>query len=141
MNEDQIHKTQWLAPLVLEGGVSVQFRNDHVHVQLGTDLKVSSEQRNLIWGLIGRACQENGTSRVLVEGRAPEGIFQPTEVVDAGLKTATVPRLWLAFCFGDFKPDERSELYETVAGSKGVRVKFFSNTGSALSWLRTNARS
>ncbi|MGD9590144.1 MAG: hypothetical protein AB7Q37_12605 [Pyrinomonadaceae bacterium] len=55
MNEDQNHKTQWLAPLVLEGGVSVQFRDHHVHVQLGTDLKVSSEKRNLIWGLIGRA--------------------------------------------------------------------------------------
>lgn len=127
-----------LSPLVLAGDVEIEFRSDHVHVQLGKDLKVSSEQRNLLWGRIARICEEHGSRRVLVEGRVPEGVFQTSEVIDAGLKTATVPKLWMAFCFEEFKPDEHSELYETVAASRGVRVKQFSNANGALQWLRNN---
>ncbi len=128
----------WLSPLVLDGGAAVAFRVDHVHVQLGKGLKVSSEQRNELWGRIGRLCEEHRTRRVLVEGKAPEGVFQTSEVVDAGLKTATVPRLWMAMCLDGFQPDELTELYETVAGSRGVRVKHFTNTERALLWLRNN---
>jgi len=132
-------KSIWLSPLVLDGGVSVAFRDDHVHVQLGKDLKVSSEQRNSLWSSIARICEEHGTRRVLVEGTVPAGVFQTSEVVDAGLKTATVPKLWLAFCLNDFRPDEQSELFETVAASRGVRAKFFSDTERALRWLRNNS--
>ena len=139
MSENQTRKTKWLSPLVLEDGFTVQFRGDHVYVRLGKDLRVNPEQRSVIWGLIARTCEENGSSRVLVEGEVPEGIFQPSEVIDAGLKTAAVPSLWLAFCFENFRPDETSELYETVAASKGGRVKFFTSTESALEWLRNNA--
>jgi len=128
-----------LSPLVRDKGVSVDFRGDHVHVQLSEDLKVSSEQRNSLWSQISRICEENGSRRVLVEGPAPEGAFQPSEVIDAGMKTATVPKLWMAFCFADFIPNEQSELFESVAASRGVRVKYFSDPAHALRWLRHNA--
>jgi len=129
----------WLLPLGIEGGVMIDFRDDHVHVQIQQNLTVSSEQRELAWQRIAQICEENGTRRVLVEGRAPVGVFTTTDVIDAGLKTATVPRLWMAFCFDAFVPDELSEVYETMAGSKGVRVKYFSDTRTALRWLRANA--
>jgi len=128
----------WLTPLVLEGDVAIEFRDDHVHVQLGKDLEVSSEKRNLLWERIAHICEEHESHRILVEGKVPEGIFQTSDVIDAGLKTATVPRLWMAFCFDDFKPEELSDLYETVAASRGVRVKYFSNANAGLHWLRTN---
>ena len=131
----------WLSPLVPDGGVSVEFRDDHVHIQLGKDLKVSAEQRNLLWERIARVCEEHGSRRVLVEGKMPEGVFQTSEVIDAGLKAATVPKLWMAFCFENDKPDELGELYETVAASRGVRVKHFSNPNGALQWLRNNTPS
>lgn len=138
MTEKRKGKSILLSPLVGEDGVMVEFRDDHVHVRLGKGLKVSSEQRNVLWERIARLCEENGTHRVLVEGNVPEGIFQTSEVIDAGLKAATVPKLWMAFCFENFKPDELTELYETVAASRGVRVKHFSNVNGALQWLRKN---
>lgn len=128
----------WLSPLVLDGDVAIEFRDDHIHVQLGKGLKVDSARRNLLWERIARICEEHGSHRILVEGKVPEGIFQTSEVIDAGLKAATVPKLWMAFCFDGYKPDELSELYETVAASRGVRVKHFSNAESALQWLRNN---
>ena len=132
-------KSITLSPLVRDKSVDVEFRGDHIHIDLGKGLKVSSEQRNSLWDLIGRICEEHGTRRVLIEGTAPKGVFQTSEVIDAGLKTATVPKLWMAFCFTDFRPDEQSELFETVAASRGVRVKFFADAEIALRWLRTNS--
>ncbi len=139
MKEKDPGKSITLTPLVRDKNVAVEFRGDHVHIELSKDLKVSSEQRNSLWGLIGRICEERGTKRVLVEGTAPKGVFQTTEVIDAGLKAATVPKLWMAFCFTGFTPDEQSELFETVAASRGVRVKYFSDPDHALKWLRTNS--
>jgi hypothetical protein len=139
MKEADPGNSIWLSPLVRDKGIGVEFRGDHVHVQLSDDLTVTSEQRNSLWAQISRMCEENGSRRVLVEGPPPEGVFQPSEVIEAGMKTATVPKLWMAFCFYDFTPNEQSELFETVAASRGVRVKFFSEAGSALKWLRTNA--
>jgi hypothetical protein len=132
-------KSITLSPLVRDKSVEVEFRDDHIHIELRKGLKVSSEQRNSLWTMIGQICEERGTCRVLVEGTAPEGVFQTSEVIDAGLKTATVPKLWMAFCFTDFMPDEQSELFETVAASRGVRVKFFADAEHALRWLRTNS--
>lgn len=138
MTEHDGKNSVWLSPLALEGGVAVEFRDDHIHIQLGKGLKVSGEQRNALWEMIGRLCAEHNTRRVMVEGPSPEGVFQTSEVIDAGLKTATVPKLWMAMCFDNFQPNELTELFETVAGSRGVRVKHFSNTERALLWLRTN---
>ena len=50
MEKDK-RQSVWLTPLVLDGHVAVEFRDDHVHVQLGKGLKVSSEKRNLLWGV------------------------------------------------------------------------------------------
>jgi hypothetical protein len=75
------------------------------------------------------------------EGFIPVGEHETAEVIDAGRRTATVPRLWLAFHFEDFVPDERSELYEKIAASQGVRVKHFAEKESALKWLRSNSPS
>jgi hypothetical protein len=83
-------KSITLLPLVSGKSVDVEFRSDHIHIDLGKGLKVSSEQRNSLWDLIGRICEEHGTKRVLVEGTPPKGVFQTSEVIDAGLKTATV---------------------------------------------------
>ena len=129
----------WLTPLAIEGGVAVEFRGDHIHVQLGKGFEVSTQQRTTLWEMIGRMSAEYQTRRVLVEGKAPEGVFQTSEVIDAGQKTATVPKLWMAMSFDDFQPSELTELFETVAASRGIRVKHFTNAERALLWLRNNS--
>ena len=129
----------WLSPLVLADGFGVEFRDDHVHVQLGKDFEGDPAKRETFWGIIGDVCKSHQTSRVLVEGFLPEGQRDTADVIDAGQKTAIVPRLWLAFALSDFEPTDQTELYEVIAASKGVRVKFFSDARKALEWLRVNA--
>ncbi len=138
MNEKNPDSTIWLSPLVLDRGFGVQFRDDHVHVELGKDFKPESGNRQELWNVIGDACARHNTRRVLVEGFLPSGERETSDVIDAGKKTATVPHLWLAFAIPDFQPTAQTELYEVIAASQGVRVKFFTHRERALNWLRQN---
>lgn len=139
MSEKGVDNTIWLSPLVLEKGFEVQFRDDHVHVELGKSFKVEPVHRQELWNVIGDACEKHNSRRVLVEGFLPEGEREVADVIDAGQKTATVPKLWLAFAINNFQPTAQTELYETIAASRGVRVKFFTNRDLALKWLRQNS--
>lgn len=123
----------------MEPAYSVEFRGDHVHVQLGPGFQVDPEWRDEVWENVRRACGERGSSRVLVEGYVPSGERTPDEVIAAGERTATVPHLWLAFHMENYVPSEQSELFEAIAASRGVRVKFFADAEHALTWLRANA--
>lgn len=139
LKEKDKTSTQWLSPLVLDGGLAIEFRDDHVHVDLGKDYRASSEDREAVWKKIGEICERHKTRRVLVEGFLPSGERETTDVVDAGQKTAVVPRLWLAFAIAGFEPTEQTELYIAIAAARGVRVKFFDDRERALLWLRNNA--
>lgn len=119
----------------------VEFRGDHVHVQLSADYEFNPGGSAEIWSEIKRLCEEHETRRVLVEGDLPKGERSTPEIIEAGQRTATVPHLWLAFHIEDHKPSERSELFETIAGLKGVRVKHFDDREQALQWLRHNSPS
>lgn len=138
MEEKEANTIITLSPLVLDRGFGVQFRSDHVHVELGKDFKVDTSNRQDLWNVIGDACSRHDTHRVLVEGFLPEGEREVSDVIDAGQKTATVPKLWLAFAVKDFQPSAQTELYEKIAASRGVRVKFFTDRERALNWLRQN---
>lgn len=138
MDESE-NNSVWLSPLVADDGFGVHFRGDHIHVKIGKGFTVEPRQPDEFWSMIRGACEKHNSRRVLVEGYLPKGERKTEEVVAAGKRTAAVPKLWLAFCFDDFKPTEQSELYETIAASQGVRVKFFPDTERALKWLRNNS--
>lgn len=137
--EKETDKTLWVSPLILDEDFSVQFRGDHIHVELGPGYKVEPDQQDEFWNKVKTACEEHNSQRVLVEGFVPSGERDTGDVVDAGLRTAAVPNMWLAFHLVNFEPTERSELFERIAASRGVRVKFFSDTEQALTWLRHNS--
>ena len=117
----------------------IQHRGDHISVYIGPDAEIDEHWQSEYWRQLQAACKEFDTSRVLVEGYQPKGERTPEEVVEAGQRAAIVPHLWLAFCLKDWEPSVRSELYEAVAASRGIRVKFFTDSKQALNWLRTNA--
>lgn len=118
---------------------SVGYRDDHIHVEIGRDIEVSKEARGEFWQMIRRLCEERDCRRILVEGFVPEGEQSSTEIVDAGQATTTVPDVWIAFHMQNWVPTEQGELFEAVATSRGVRVKFFATSEAALNWLRANS--
>ena len=120
--------------------LDVQFRGDHLHVQLGPDYDINPEQEAEFWAMIERECSVNNTKRVLIEGYVPKTPLDTFDVVNSGIRAADAgPLLWMAFCLEDFEPAELSELFKTIAAGRGVHVKFFSDNERALNWLRANA--
>lgn len=122
----------------MEKGFEIEYREDHVHIQLAPEYKFDASGRDEIWERLKELCIEHGTRRVFVEGFVPPGERKTEEVIAAGERTAAVPRLWLAFHLDDFVRTEQSELFEVIAASRGVRVKFFGDKEHALMWLRNN---
>lgn len=139
MTEKNVESSVWLSPLTLEGEFHANFRDDHVHVEIGPNYTIEPEHQDKFWTKLKALCEEHGSKRVLVEGFAPSGERETAEIIDAGQRTATVPKMWLAFSLADFTPSERSELFVVIAATRGVRVKFFSDSQTALKWLRANA--
>jgi hypothetical protein len=117
----------------------IEFREDHIYVYLPEGYDFDPGGRGDVWARLKSLCDANETCRILVEGRLPEGERDTADVIDAGIHTATVPRLWLAFHFENFVASEQSEVFEAVAASKGVRVKHFADREHALRWLRNNS--
>ena len=97
--------------------------------------------RSEVWARLKELCDGHNTSRIFVEGRLPEMERPTADVIDAGLRTAAVPHLWLAFHMDNFEPTPQSDVFEAVAASKGVRVKHFTDREQALKWLRNNSPS
>jgi len=119
---------------------NIEPRGDHINVHIGIAAEGDDEHWQAeYWRQLQVACKEHDTCRVLVEGHSPKVELTSEEVVEAGQRTATVPHLWMAFCLEGWEPTAQSELYEAVAASRGVRVKFFNDREHALNWLRTNA--
>jgi len=125
----------------MDKGVEVEFRGDHISVKLKPNYAFDPSGRDEVWAEIKAACKEHNSRRVLVEGVVPTGERETADVVAAGQRTATVPHLWLAFHLDNFEATEQSELFEAIAASRGVRVKFFVDREHALTWLRNNAPS
>ena len=123
----------------MPSGFSIEFREDHIYVELGPEFEVNPNTQDEFWREVRAVCDEHDTRRVLVEGYVPSGERNFAEVADAGQRTAAIPKLWLAFRLKDFVPNENSDLFIVTASSRGVRVKFFSETERALNWLRRNS--
>lgn len=139
MNEASQDNTVWLSPLVPDAQFKIDFLDDHVRVRLGKGFRIEPEQGAVFWNRVRRMCEEHRSCRVLVEGYLPTGDRDTSDVVDAGKRTKTIPRLWMAFCFKEFEPTGQTEMYSAIAASHGVRVKFFKDTDRALTWLRNNS--
>ena len=122
-------------------GYSVKFCGDYVHVILaGAGDRIDPDVQEGYWEEIRTMCEEHKCRRVFVEGVAPRGDRTTGEIIGAGLRTGKVPQLWLAYWLEGFHATELSALYETMAATRGVRVKFFSEKQRALEWLRNNAK-
>jgi len=122
-------------------GYEVEFRGDHIHVQLAPEYVFDPEGSTLIWAEIKRLADQHQTARVLVEGDLPKGERSAPEIIAAGQRTAVIPRLWLAFHTEHHVRSDSSELFEAIASTKGVRVKHFADREHALTWLRNNSPS
>ena len=68
MKEIRARKTIWLSPLVSDKDFDVAFRDDHVHITVGPNYKVTPQQREEFWTAIIGTCEHHNSHRILIEG-------------------------------------------------------------------------
>jgi hypothetical protein len=129
----------WLSPVVIEGPFYIQFRDDHVHVEIKLDILQTQGIQKDYWNALRATCQKHDCFRVLVEGEAPRLESTTIQIIEAGMRTAAIPNLWVAYCLKNHEKSDTSELYRAIAASQTVHVKFFTDRDHALSWLRSNS--
>jgi hypothetical protein len=76
------------------------------------------------------------SSLVLVEAPSPSRKMDTTAAFESGTRVSQVaPGLKVAMFFLDYKTDELTEFFKTVARNRGTRIEFFGDKESALEWL------
>jgi hypothetical protein len=82
-------------------------------------------------------CKKGSCVRVLLEAPSPRRKMDTTAAFESGTRLARVsPGLRIAMLFYNYKTDELTEFFKTVAHNRGVRVEYFSEKKKALEWLR-----
>lgn len=120
----------------MKGDFSLEFRGDYIHIQHDKDFEISPESMNEFWTALGEACEQYKCPRVLAEGPAPKRRMDTIGAFESGIHASKVAvRLSLALCFYDYKTDELSDFFKTVARNRGARVEFFTDRDEALRWL------
>ena len=118
----------------------IVFRGDFIDVTLGPDFETTAApQTSPLWAAVEDACKQYDCNRVMIEGHFPDRPRESREIVESAMRAATVAsELWCAICLEDYEIGERSELFKTIARTRGAHVKFFSDREHALAWLRSN---
>lgn len=118
-------------------GYTIERREGYIYVHHSPDTQITRETSAAVWEELGRICKEENCSNILVEADAPTRKMDTTAAFESGTQLARMAAgLKLALLFHDYKPDELSEFFKTVAHNRGVRIEFFSDREKALDWLQ-----
>lgn len=116
--------------------LKVEFNGDFIEISHPKGVEIERQSMDEYWNTIGDACARYDCQLVLVEAEAPRRRMNTMDAFGSGIKASEVAiRLRLALCFSDYKPDELSEFFKTVAYNRGVTAEFFSTRTDALKWL------
>jgi hypothetical protein len=95
-----------------------------------------------LWADLSEACERFGCAFALIEAPSMRHKMDTTAVFESGTRLAQIaPGVSVAMVAPDYRADELSEFFKTVARNRGARVEFFTDKQEALDWLvagRTN---
>jgi hypothetical protein len=88
------------------------------------------------WELIAQTCRQNNCKRVLILGSVDVAPLDMADVFEAGIGASSIADgTRLAFSLSDFRPDEATHFFQTVALNRGTVAKFFDDESEAREWL------
>lgn len=123
----------------METTFSLEFYGTFVHIMHPPGLAATAESVADIWGRLVDDCDKRNCRKVLVEASNMEGWLDTVSAFESGRLLAKIePGIKVALCFYNYKFDELSSFFKTVAENRGVRVEFFSNPDEAKKWLDVN---
>lgn len=118
-------------------GYTIERREGYIYVLHSPDTQITRETSGAVWEELGRVCKEENCTNILVEANAPTRKMDTTAAFESGTQLSRMAAgLKIALLFHNYKTDELSEFFKTVAHNRGVRVDFFTDKQKALEWLQ-----
>lgn len=118
-------------------GYTIERREGYIHVLHHHGTQITRETSAAVWEELGRICKEENCTNVLVEADAPTRKMDTTAAFESGTQLSRLAAgLKIALLFHNYKTDELSEFFKTVAHNRGVRIEFFTDREKALEWLQ-----
>ncbi len=116
--------------------LAYDFDGEFIHVKLVRGFEVTSKSMEELWIFLGKVCPENNCSKVLVQAKSPRRTLNTMGAFDSGIQASkAIRQLKAALCFENYKPDELSEFFKTVARNRGASIEFFQDFDTARKWL------
>jgi hypothetical protein len=118
-------------------GFTITSHEGYVHVLYRPNYEITRETMIATCDELEQVCKQDSCVRVLLEAPSPRRKMDTTAAFESGTRLARVsPGLRIAMLFYNYKTDELTEFFKTVAHNRGVRVEYFSEKKKALEWLR-----
>lgn len=123
--------------LLMTKGFTVTSHEGYIHVLYRPNYEITRETMIATCDELMEVCKRESCGRVLLEAPSPRRKMDTTAAFESGTRLARVsPGLRIAMLFYNYKTDELTEFFKTVAHNRGVRVEYFSEKKKALEWLR-----
>lgn len=117
------------------------FSDGFVQVFHTDDFVVTAQSIKQFWNELAEFCKKKDCKKVLAEGKIFKRKMSTVEAFESGNTAGKkILGLWLACVFPQYKPDETTEFFKTVAKNRGVRIEFFTDREKALEWLNVADR-
>lgn len=115
--------------------VVISFHDGYLHITHPDKFVLLSDDLDLLWQNLFKACRAYKCNRVLNEGDVDLSKLRAFDSYSAGTKAGEIEGLRMAVLFHGYEPDERAEFFKTVASNRGAKVEFFADRPAALLWL------
>ncbi|WP_425617166.1 hypothetical protein NA78x_000837 [Anatilimnocola sp. NA78] len=120
---------------------SLEFRADHVVVQLTPNFELSPATLRGHWAAVTAFCQEHQCAKVLSLATNPHRSLNTMDAYDSGKSAASSGLALKVACYWQgYEPDELTRFFQTVAANRGMEVEYFASLPAALAWLDVDIR-
>lgn len=114
----------------------LEVHSKYLYIKPLPGMVIDPDSTRELWEKVGQLCKEYGKSRVLIEAEKPIRRLDTMAAFDSGsILAENTSGLTLAICFHDYKYDDLTAFFKTVAQNRGVMIEFFGTVEEAAAWL------
>ena len=117
-------------------GYNFEFFGNYIQVRHSENFVITPPEMMKFWTELAEFSKQHNCKKVMVDGTIGYRKMSTVEAFESGsIAGRKVLGVWLAFYFPDYKPDQITEFFKTVARNRGVRIDFFTDREIAFKWL------
>lgn len=117
-------------------GYTIKDHAEYIHVIYTPEYEITRETMIATCDNLMVICKRKSCFRVILEAPSPIRKLNTTDAFESGTRLARIGAgLTIAMVFYNYRTDEMTEFFKTVAQNRGVRVEYFNEVERALEWL------